>query len=83
MNHHDRTVAAVAAVLDSPDWNRANLAEMIAARLDTITEGDAFDVVRSLRFQARQLRKSADTLDSTASFLATRYCNPADREVPA
>ena len=43
-----------------------------------ITEGDTFDIARSLRYQADRLRAEAAALDSTASFIEHRYGNPAD-----
>lgn len=43
-----------------------------------MTEGDALDVARSLRYQADQLRKEAAKLDSISSYLMKRYGNPAD-----
>ena len=43
----------------------------------TITEGDAFDVARSLRFKAAKLRGEAASLDSLASYLEHRYLNDA------
>lgn len=48
-----------------------------------ITEGDAFDIARSLRFQADRLRKEAAALDSTASYITHRYGNAADQDAEA
>lgn len=43
-----------------------------------MTTSEAFDLARSLHYQAQAIRREATSLDSTASYIMVRYGDPAD-----